>query len=127
MNNTLQTSLNTDNRAVSPVIGVILMVAITVILAAVIGAFVLGTADDLGNSAPQAQLDAETNTDGTITIRHIRGDTIRTDNLNVQYTGPSHHRRRRILSRRQLHHRRSRRTQQRLPSHSPDRERRHIQ
>lgn len=87
MNNTLQTSLNPDNRAVSPVIGVILMVAITVILAAVIGAFVLGTADDLGNSAPQAQLDADTNTDGTITIRHIRGDTIRTDNLNVQYTG----------------------------------------
>ncbi|WP_135821308.1 type IV pilin [Halostella litorea] len=33
-----------DDRAVSPVIGVILMVAITVILAAVIGAFVL----DLG-------------------------------------------------------------------------------
>jgi len=36
----------TDDRAVSPVIGVILMVAITVILAAVIGAFVL----DLGSS-----------------------------------------------------------------------------
>ena len=35
-----------DERAVSPVIGVILMVAITVILAAVIAAFVL----DLGQS-----------------------------------------------------------------------------
>ncbi|MFC6795396.1 type IV pilin [Halobaculum halobium] len=34
--------LNDDDRAVSPVIGVILMVAITVILAAVIGSFVLG-------------------------------------------------------------------------------------
>jgi len=33
---------NNDDRAVSPVIGVILMVAITVILAAVIGTFVLG-------------------------------------------------------------------------------------
>ena len=33
---------NSDDRAVSPVIGVILMVAITVILAAVIGTFVLG-------------------------------------------------------------------------------------
>ncbi|WP_338071862.1 type IV pilin N-terminal domain-containing protein [Halorutilus salinus] len=31
-----------DDSAVSPVIGVILMVAITVILAAVIGTFVLG-------------------------------------------------------------------------------------
>lgn len=40
-------SLHSDERAVSPVIGVILMVAITVILAAVIGAFVLGIGDDV--------------------------------------------------------------------------------
>jgi len=36
-----------DERAVSPVIGVILMVAITVILAAVIGTFVLGLGDSV--------------------------------------------------------------------------------
>ena len=40
-----------DDRAVSPVIGVILMVAITVILAAVIGTFVLGLGDSLGGSS----------------------------------------------------------------------------
>jgi len=40
-----------DDRAVSPVIGVILMVAITVILAAVIGTFVLGLGDSLGENA----------------------------------------------------------------------------
>ncbi|MHC3439231.1 type IV pilin [Natrialbaceae archaeon A-gly3] len=40
---------NDEERAVSPVIGVILMVAITVILAAVIAAFVL----DLGDSVSQ--------------------------------------------------------------------------
>ena len=37
----------TDDSAVSPVIGVILMVAITVILAAVIGTFVLGLGDQV--------------------------------------------------------------------------------
>ena len=42
---------NESERAVSPVIGVILMVAITVILAAVIGVFVLGLGDELGDSA----------------------------------------------------------------------------
>ncbi|MFC7212451.1 type IV pilin [Natronoarchaeum sp. GCM10025321] len=42
-----------DERAVSPVIGVILMVAITVILAAVIGAFVIGIGDDQ-QEVPQA-------------------------------------------------------------------------
>jgi flagellin-like protein len=40
-----------DSRAVSPVIGVILMVAITVILAAVIGTFVLGLGDSVQQNA----------------------------------------------------------------------------
>ena len=40
---------NDDERGVSPVIGVILMVAITVILAAVIASFVLGLG---GNNEP---------------------------------------------------------------------------
>ncbi|ELY87928.1 archaellin/type IV pilin N-terminal domain-containing protein [Natrialba taiwanensis] len=39
---------NAEERAVSPVIGVILMVAITVILAAVIAAFVLDMGDSMG-------------------------------------------------------------------------------
>jgi len=43
-----------DDDAVSPVIGVILMVAITVILAAVIGTFVL----DLGQNAASQQASA---------------------------------------------------------------------
>jgi len=50
---------NSDDRAVSPVIGVILMVAITVILAAVIGTFVLGLGDQLGDSAPQASFSTD--------------------------------------------------------------------
>ncbi len=47
-----------DDQGVSPVIGVILMVAITVILAAVIGTFVLGLGDSL-NQAPQSQISVE--------------------------------------------------------------------
>ena len=39
-----------NDQAVSPVIGVILMVAITVILAAVIAAFVFGAAGNIGKS-----------------------------------------------------------------------------
>jgi len=50
--------LLTDDDAVSPVIGVILMVAITVILAAVIGAFVLGFGGG-GPSAPTTSWDSE--------------------------------------------------------------------
>lgn len=48
-----------DERAVSPVIGVILMVAITVILAAVIAAFVLDLGGSVGEE-PQAGVSVET-------------------------------------------------------------------
>jgi flagellin-like protein len=57
-------SLFTDERAVSPVIAVILMVAITVILAAVIGAFVLDiTASE--EAAPQVSIDFTYDDDGS--------------------------------------------------------------
>ena len=55
----IKSQLNSEDRAVSPVIGVILMVAITVILAAVIGTFVLGLGDQLGDSAPQASFSTD--------------------------------------------------------------------
>ena len=78
---------NDGSRAVSPVIGVILMVAITVILAAVIGTFVLGLGENV-NSTPQVSFDFETNetTTGTIdqiTITHNGGDSIDVNRLNV--------------------------------------------
>ena len=60
-----------DDDAVSPVIGVILMVAITVILAAVIATFVLGLGDNLSNTAPQASFSCEGDLaggSGTITM-----------------------------------------------------------
>jgi flagellin-like protein len=49
----------TDDDAVSPVIGVILMVAITVILAAVIATFVLGLGDRVSNTSPSASFSFE--------------------------------------------------------------------
>jgi len=69
--------LFTDDDAVSPVIGVILMVAITVILAAVIGAFVL----DIGGSqesAPQVQWEWSDGTPNStaIQVSHGSGDTV---------------------------------------------------
>ncbi|WP_152422817.1 type IV pilin [Halorubrum kocurii] len=81
----LKSAFQDSERAVSPVIGVILMVAITVILAAVIGTFVLGLGDSLGGSAPTASIDAEVveNSGGDDEIRftHEGGDTIELDNL----------------------------------------------
>jgi flagellin-like protein len=77
-----------DDRGVSPVIGVILMVAITVILAAVIGTFVLGLGDSL-NQAPQAQLDAESPSSSEVEINHNGGDSIPVGELRVVLDGSS--------------------------------------
>ena len=78
---------NSDDRAVSPVIGVILMVAITVILAAVIGTFVLGLGDSLGDNQPTAQIDASIDDSNpgspSLEIEHAGGDSIDTNALRV--------------------------------------------
>lgn len=74
--------LFTEDRAVSPVIGVILMVAITVILAAVIGTFVLGLGDQVGNTAPQASFGFDYN--GTaLTVTHESGTSIDAAQVNI--------------------------------------------
>ncbi|WP_080505320.1 type IV pilin [Halorubrum aethiopicum] len=83
----IKNAFQDSDRAVSPVIGVILMVAITVILAAVIGTFVLGLGDQLGDSQPTAQLDISATEDGSggeIIIEHTGGDEIRLSEFNIQ-------------------------------------------
>ena len=84
--------LFTDERAVSPVIGVILMVAITVILAAVIGAFVLGIGGDQ-ESTPQASIsldldpDADNSEDVAVEIAHNGGQTLELEDVGMSLNG----------------------------------------
>ena len=70
-----------DDDAVSPVIGVILMVAITVILAAVIGTFVLGLGGQVQDTAPNAQFTFSQ--DGSLTMTHDGGQNVMTSNIKV--------------------------------------------
>ncbi|WP_435551755.1 type IV pilin [Natrinema sp. CGMCC1.2065] len=67
-----------DQRAVSPVIGVILMVAITVILAAVIAAFVLDMGQSQSASA-SAGMEFENNTPNESTVQVTWIEDGRTD------------------------------------------------
>ncbi|WP_423998143.1 type IV pilin [Halorubrum trapanicum] len=82
-----RTQSNADDRAVSPVIGVILMVAITVILAAVIGTFVLGLGDQLGDTAPQASFDVESVNNSSITFSKTGGQDIAKSDLVLSANG----------------------------------------
>ncbi len=77
------TALYRDDDAVSPVIGVILMVAITVILAAVIGTFVLGLGGEIRSNPPQAQFTFDEASNEDLTITHDGGDKVDVGNMNV--------------------------------------------
>jgi flagellin-like protein len=89
------------NRAVSPVIGVILMVAITVILAAVIGAFVLEIGDQQ-ETAPNTSFDsdeqvvfmwanggykADKNNLSMVSITHAGGSVVDIDQIDLSVNG----------------------------------------
>jgi len=92
----LKKLLNDDN-AVSPVIGVILMVAITVILAAVIATFVLGLGEQISETSPNASFTFDyengststtdsfgnTGTDGLLTVTHAGGPNIDAQQLSI--------------------------------------------
>jgi flagellin-like protein len=73
-----------SERAVSPVIGVILMVAITVILAAVIGTFVLGLGDQVQQTSPNAQWNWDNPATDDLDLTHEGGDSV--DVARVQVT-----------------------------------------
>jgi flagellin-like protein len=75
--------LLSDEQGVSPVIGVILMVAITVILAAVIATFVLGLGDQISTTAPQASFSFDYDGDD-LTVTHDGGDTVDPANLYIR-------------------------------------------
>lgn len=86
-----------DEQAVSPVISVVLMVAITVILAAVVGTFVLGLGPSTQPAAPNAYFEFEftpsggngfAGTDGDeVEITHESGDTTDRSRLTVLLKG----------------------------------------
>lgn len=97
----LNEQLGTD-RGVSPVIAVILMVAITVILSAVIGSFVLDIGGSLNDSPPQATFEAEQNTidvpeqDQTnpghtelpvVNLTHVGGESVASEHIKVTLDG----------------------------------------
>jgi flagellin-like protein len=78
-----------DDDAVSPVIGVILMVAITVILAAVIASFVLGLGDSQ-NTAPNASFDFEyDNSSNELDVVKSGGDAVEGANVYIRGNNPS--------------------------------------
>jgi flagellin-like protein len=78
----MNNNLKQNNEAVSPVIGVILMVAITVVLAATVYLLVNGLTSDLDTSTP-AQISMARNAGGDYLVQMIGNDDIAWEYVNV--------------------------------------------
>ncbi|MGB3908775.1 MAG: type IV pilin N-terminal domain-containing protein [Methanomethylovorans sp.] len=75
--------LFSSEKAVSPVIGIMLMIVVTVILAAAVSSFASSVKTQ--DAAPQATLKAGASyTDGYITLEHLGGDILPKSSVNIE-------------------------------------------
>lgn len=79
------TQLLADDEAVSPVVAVVLMVAVTVTLAAVVGGLALGMGADV-DATPQAAFEYRQD-GGNVTVAHVGGASLDPDRLTVKRNG----------------------------------------
>lgn len=69
-----------EDNAVSPVVGVMLMLVVTIIIAAVVSSFAGGTMSGQ-HKTPQAQISAKFSVDQGMLIEHLGGDPLATDDI----------------------------------------------
>jgi flagellin-like protein len=83
--------LLTEEDAVSPVIGVILMVAVTVVLSAAIGAFVLDIGNAVTEQPPNAVIEVSSTfnsgSSDVVTFGHAGGETLEAAQVTVNVGG----------------------------------------
>ena len=71
--------------AVSPVIGVMLMLVVTIVIAAVVAAFAGGLGSDV-EMAPTAALDIDVFSNGKVKIEHLSGETLTNEKITIKVT-----------------------------------------
>ncbi|WP_267642820.1 type IV pilin N-terminal domain-containing protein [Haloarchaeobius amylolyticus] len=84
-------ALVTDDDALSPVIGVVLMVAVTVVLSAAVGAFVLDIGSQVTQKSPNVVVGYDFAVDGAgdeyVNLTHGGGDDVESGNVEVFING----------------------------------------
>ena len=73
-----------EDRGVTPVVSVILMVAIVVVLAAVVSVAALGIGDSISEPAPSVVFQTEDIDENSVVLRHAGGETLAVENLAVR-------------------------------------------
>ena len=72
-----------NEDAVSPVIGVMLMLVVTIVIAAVVAAFAGGLGSDV-EMAPTAALDIDVTADGKVKIESLSGESLIANDIEVK-------------------------------------------
>ena len=80
--------LKKKEDAVSPVIGVMLMLVVTIVIAAVVAAFAGGLGSDV-EMAPTAALDIDVTSDGKVKIESLSGEALVTKDISIKVTDAS--------------------------------------
>jgi len=80
--------LKKKEDAVSPVIGVMLMLVVTIVIAAVVAAFAGGLGSDV-EMAPTAALDIDVYADGKVKIESLSGEALVTKDISIKVTDAS--------------------------------------
>ena len=75
-----------NEDAVSPVIGVMLMLVVTIVIAAVVAAFAGGLGSDV-EMAPTAALDITAYENGKVKITSLSGEALTTQEITIKVTG----------------------------------------
>jgi FlaG/FlaF family flagellin (archaellin) len=81
-------SLGTDDAALSPVVGIVLMLAITILLGATAATFLVGLSDEnISNGPPTAKFafeyDGSDNGSDSLTVQHVSGDNVAAEHASI--------------------------------------------
>ena len=75
-----------NSRAISPVIGVVLLVAITVVLSGLVGTLIFGFGQNIGQMKPTADFVYMETDSGAVSVTHEGGDSFDMGTVEVVYT-----------------------------------------
>lgn len=82
-----QSRFASDERGVTPVISVVLVVALTVIVAALVGSNALGMANHSSETAPNVGFHTDWEGSDTLVIEHQSGNAVETARLTIVVDG----------------------------------------
>jgi len=82
-----RSGIDSDERGVTPVVSMVLVVALTMVLAALVGSNALGVADHSAHAGPSIGFHTHWETGDTLVVEHQSGEAVKTARLAIVVDG----------------------------------------